>query len=94
MAKAEKKMEPTAVFVPRPASSRRGGWPKWAGRDAFLQTEQNGQAVRIALNGTELGTWYRRIQYCASSRGLKGHVRRDGPDHIIAWAEKKTHDTP
>lgn len=60
--------------------------------DALIETVKSGKAIRIELNGRSYNSVQNGVHLCASRKGLRGHVRRDGDTHVIAWLDEKPID--
>lgn len=56
---------------------------------AVAETATTGRAIRIALNGKRAGQWRSRLHSYGRLHHLRVHVVKDGPDHLLCWAEKK-----
>ena len=57
--------------------------------DAFLATVETGKAIRVPLNGKDLQNFRTLLSRIAREHGCRSHVRKDGDEAFIAWAEKK-----
>ena len=72
--------------VDRPTRHEFSQPPEWM--EPFLATATSGKAIRISLDGRRMGTIRVNISQMAARRGLKGHAKKDGADHLIIWCEQ------